>query len=54
MVVPQLSPLICVMFALFIVAPEPARDSPTKLGDPKTPLETLTKNLPHHIAMHVG
>lgn len=29
----QLSPLICVLAVLFVVAPEPARDSPTKLGD---------------------
>ena len=30
----QLSLLTCVVLAFYIVAPEPARDSPTKLGDP--------------------
>jgi hypothetical protein len=33
----QLSPIFCVVVALLIVAPEPARDSPTKLGDPASP-----------------
>jgi len=29
-----LSPFICVVIALFIVAPEPARDSPSRLAGP--------------------
>jgi hypothetical protein len=33
----QLSPLICVVMALFIVTPEPARDSPSKLANPAVP-----------------
>ena len=33
----QLSPLICVVMALFIVTPEPARDSPSKLANPAAP-----------------
>ena len=54
MAVSQLSLLICVVLATFIVAPEPARDSPTKLGAPKSPAKALTENLPHHLPMHVG
>lgn len=36
MVVPKLLPILFLALA-FIVAPEPARDSPTKLGDPMGP-----------------
>jgi hypothetical protein len=46
----QLFPLLCVVAALFIVAPEPARDSPTKLADPvaapKTPAAKVVSTLP--------
>ena len=39
MVVPKLLPILFLALA-FIVAPEPARDSPTKLGDPTGPTKT--------------
>jgi len=32
--VSQLLVVIGVLFAFFVVTPEPARDSPSKLGDP--------------------
>ncbi len=39
MVVSKLLPILFLALA-FIVAPEPARDSPTKLGDPMGPNKT--------------
>lgn len=42
----KLFTLSCVAFALFIVTPEPARDSPTKLGDPVTQKTTSTLHTP--------
>lgn len=42
----KLFTLSCVALAFFIVTPEPARDSPTKLGDPVTTKTTSTIKTP--------